>query len=655
MHMMNWLALAGTFVVAIVVVFGPGLGAAWAVGLRGLGAWAFAPVASIAMGTLVATIYGVAGIPWNGLTAVLGILVLVGALIGIRFLLRIRTVAGNASGSRWPVLVALGGAALLIGARLMVYIGDPSNVSQSNDAPFHLGAVRAIIEAQRASSFGLAGLLDPEAPGAFYPGAWHGTTALVSVLSGAGVAEATNVMTIIVGAVVWPLGIAWIAQAATGRRLAAAAAAALSPALLVFPLLLVQYGILYSYLLAVALLPAGIAAIVELGRRPAASPLLPRCAALALVSAMTVAAIGASQTSAVLAWGLAVALYCIGGAVSIWRDEESTGRARALSAAGAAGILIILAGAWWGASRLVTADYWGPVRSLAGAAGDVASSGYAGTHDAWWVSGLTLVGLVVLFVRGPARWLAITWVVLAGLYIVAAAIHSPWLRLPLVGPWYSDTYRLAALLPVAALPVAAVGAVYLADRVRALVDRHHVQPRIEPGLVAWVTVGVLLLVNTIAFAVQPLVQRYHVANGVTEERSRFVIADDTWLTTDERVLLERLRDTVDPGARVLGNPGTGAAFGYALSGVDVFPAKWQLPRSADFALLGERLVDASVDSAVCAAVDALDAEYVLDFGPGDAGTGRVELPGFTGLEQAQGFDLVDREGDASLWRITACS
>src|SRR5690606_6718894 len=157
-----------------------------------------------------------------------------------------------------------------------------------NDAPFHLGAVRAIIEAQRASSFGLGGLVDPEAPGAFYPGAWHGTTALVCVLSGAGVAEATNVMTIVVGAVVWPLGVAWIAQAATGRRLAAAAAAALSPALLSFPLLLVQYGVLYSYLLAVALVPAGIAAVVELGRRPATSSLLPRCAALALVSAMTV-------------------------------------------------------------------------------------------------------------------------------------------------------------------------------------------------------------------------------------------------------------------------------------------------------------------------------------------------------------------------------
>lgn len=658
--MMPWLAQSGTFIVALLVLFAPGLVAAWAVGLRRLGAWAFAPVASIAIGTLVATLYGFTGIRWNLLTAVLGMATVLAVLIGLRFLLRMPARPGAAVGSKWPTLVALVGAVVLIGARLIVYIGDPADVSQSNDAPFHLGAVRAIIEAQRATSFGLGGLVDPEAPGAFYPGAWHATTALVTLLSGTGVAEATNVMTVVVGAAVWPLGIAWLAQAATGRRLAAAAAAALSPALLSFPLLLIQYGILYSYLLAVALLPAAIAAVVVLGRRePGAA--VDRVPAIALVCAMTVAAIGASQPSALLAWGLAVAVFCAGGAVAVWRDGGATRRSQVLCTAGAAGILIVLIAAWWAAARLVTADYWGPVRSLPGAVLDVASSGYAGTQAAWWVSALILVGLAVLLIRGPERWLAVTWMLLAGLYVVAAAIHSPWLRLPLVGPWYSDTYRLAAILPSVALPVAAAGVVFLVDRASALVSRGRAGvpqgggARAEGIVAAWTAVGALLVVNAVVFAVHPLVQRYHVANGVTEDRSRFVIADDTWLTLDERALLERLPETVEPGARVLGNPGTGAAFGYALSGVDVFPAKWQLPRSAAFALLGERLVDAAADPEVCAAVDALDARYVLDFGPGDEGTGRVELPGLTGFESAQGFELVDREGPASLWRITACS
>jgi hypothetical protein len=105
---------------------------------------------------------------------------------------------------------------------------------------------------------------------------------------------------------------------------------------------------------------------------------------------------------------------------------------------------------------------------------------------------------------------------------------------------------------------------------------------------------------------------------------------------------------------VIGNPGTGAAFGYALSGAAVYPAKWQIPASADFALLAERLRDAGDDPEVCDAVDRLGIRYALDFGPGDPGTGRQQLAGLTGFADADGFEPVDAEGAASLWRITAC-
>lgn len=656
---MAWLTQWWTFLATAIVLFVPGLVAAWSVGLRRLGAWAFAPVGSVAIGTLVATVYGFARIPWAAPTAVLGFVVVMGALVGCRFLFRVRSTATPAVGRRWPVAAAIGGAIVLTGARLAAYIGDPTNISQSNDAPFHLGAVRAIIEQGRASSFGLGGLVDPEAPGSFYPGAWHGTTALVAALTGSGIPEATNAMTLVVGAVVWTLGLAWLTQAATRRRLAAAAAVALSPALLAFPLLLIQYGILYSYLLAVALLPASIAVVVERGRRHRTTEPWPaRIAAVSLAAAMVIAAVGASQPSALLAWGLAAALYAVGGAVLSRQDPTVTRSQRIALTAGAAALTVAVCAAWWAAGRSVTADYWGPVRSLPRAALDVASSGYAGTQTAWWVSLLGLVGLVVLLMRGGARWLAFTWVVLAGLYGVAAAIHSPWLRLSLVGPWYSDTYRIAALLPVVALPIAGAGVAYLVDRAVDLWQRNRPETgrsAEDPPVAAWAAVAVLLLVNAIVFAAQPVVQRHHVANGVTESRSAFAIADDTWLTVDERALIQRLPETVEPGARVLGNPGTGAAFGYALSGVDVFPAKWQVPRGSAYLLLSERLSDIATDPEVCEAVDALGADYVLDFGPGDKGTGRVQLPGFTGLDGLSGFELADREGTASLWRITGCA
>ncbi|MES2867543.1 MAG: DUF6541 family protein, partial [Actinomycetota bacterium] len=120
-------------------------------------------------------------------------------------------------------------------------------------------------------------------------------------------------------------------------------------------------------------------------------------------------------------------------------------------------------------------------------------------------------------------------------------------------------------------------------------------------------------------------------------------------------LLEALDELVEPGARVLGNPSTGTGFGYFLSGVDVFPRTWSPPTSQSWTVLGEYLRDAAADPEVCEALTAYgQPEYVLDFGLGEEGPGRYELPGMTDFSGQDGFELVAEDGDVSLWRITAC-
>src|SRR5690606_1732145 len=154
--------------------------------------------------------------------------VIAALLVAVRLLVRIPEARPRAVGARWPVVATLVVAAALLIVRVTVYIGDPSNISQTNDAAFHLGAVRAIIEHANASSFGLAGLIDPAAIGGFYPGAWHAVDSIVSLMTG-DIAVSTNMLALVFSVAVWPLGIAWLTQVATGRRLAAAAAAAMSP------------------------------------------------------------------------------------------------------------------------------------------------------------------------------------------------------------------------------------------------------------------------------------------------------------------------------------------------------------------------------------------------------------------------------------------
>ena len=110
-----------------------------------------------------------------------------------------------------------------------------------------------------------------------------------------------------------------------------------------------------------------------------------------------------------------------------------------------------------------------------------------------------------------------------------------------------------------------------------------------------------------------------------------------------------------PDAVVIGNPSTGMAFGYAISGRNVIPRTWAPPAGDAYGVLWTSLRDVAQDPAVCPALGAFGAEYVLDFGPGEEYPGRWIMPGFADLDGQQGFELVDREGAASLWRVTACA
>ncbi len=648
-----WLTQWWTLLATLIVLFVPGLVAAWAIGLRRLGAWAFAPVGSVAMITLVSTIYGFARIPWTLLSAALGLLVVAALLVLCRWLFRIPRARERAVGARWPLYAALAAAAVLLAVRIIVYIGDAGNISQTNDAAFHLGAVRAIIEQGNASSFGLAGLIDPAAIGGFYPGAWHATDSLIALLGG-DIAVATNMLVLVTAAIVWPLGIAWLTQVATRRRLAAAAAVAMAPVIVIFPLEMMQYGVLYAYFLAVALVPAAIAVVVALTSRMRARALsLPgSIVAPILAFAMGAAAIGNAQPSVLLAWGLALWLYAAGGVLLQWRRGSAR---RWWGTIGLAVALVVLGVVWWVLGRMVTADVWRAVRSGSDALIEILSAGFVKTPAAWWVSGLMLVGIVAVLRRSGARWLAFAWFAFAFLAFVAYAVRNDLVRVLLVGPWYSDPYRLAALVPVVMLPLAGAGVVLLADAAGSRLRRGERATEVLRARLGVIAVGVLVAISVAVVAAEPLVLRFKLLDGFAESESPYAVNENAWLDPDERALLSRLADNVPDGATVLGNPHTGAALAYFLTGVDVYPAKWPVPRDVAYTLLKTDLPRAAIDPAVCEAVQVLEAEFVLDFGEGDIGPGVVQkMPGFTGFEGLPGFELVDREGEAALWRITAC-
>lgn len=638
---MVWLGQSATLMLSVLILFGPGLLIGWTAGLRGLRLWAFAPVITTAVASVLAAIYPVLGLRWSVLAFAIGVLVFAGlAWAAARWIFPPRV--PERPGNRALLLLAglvVGG--VLIGIRLALYIGEPDAISQSNDAVFHLNALRYIVETGSASSFTLTGLVGASS---FYPAAWHALVYLVGDLTGSDASVAINSVSLVIAALIWPLGIAWMTRVVTGSSVAAALAAALSGAMLHFPMLMFEWGVLYPNALALALVPAAVGIAIDKGSQSESR----RWQAIAhrvLLASLAVVALGFAQPVAVLTWLLLM------GSVAFARVVLAGTRPRGMHVALLSCLVVIIAGVWLVMAYVAGGSLWGPYANGAEALGELALSAQVDLPPSPVVSAVALLGLWVAWRTKSTRWLAIAWAGLAVLMFAVTAIANPAVRRWVLGPWYADPYRIAATLPIVMVPLMAIALVWgLGKLKKALPVARYTDD--ELGRTAVVLIAII---GALTLVLWPSVMLPVTSEGKSDQESRYESSEDSFLSPDEQVLLERLNEVVTPGSLIIANPSTGAAFGYALSGANVYPRTWSQPDTAAWGVISAHLRDASERDEVCEALRAYsDARYVLDFGPGDTSPGRTVLPGMTGFDSVEGFELIAAEGDAELWRITAC-
>lgn len=638
---LEWAFQTPTLLASLVVVFFPGLVAMYGVGLRGLSLLAAAPLFSVALTALVAVVFGAVGIEWSLLSwaiatvLLVGIAWLVGRLLGPHLPHHVNTAR------QWYLPTALVIGSMIGIWRLTAYIGDPAGISQTNDAVFHMNAVRFILETFDASSMHVNAVVGGAS---FYPAAWHGLVSLVVMMTGASIATAANALTLVIGAFIWPIGIAWLTRAVTGSNLSASYAAVLSSALQTFPLLMFQWGVLFPNALSIALIPAAIALVVSLPEWSAGTARWQSALRALLMLLVVTTALTLSQPSALVPWAAITVTW-----FTFWVLSRVAflGWARSVLLVG--GSWVVLACAWLFLASSTSGSHWPPSRGKFESFRDVVLNGQVLIPPAYGVSILMIVGVIIAFRRARLRWFAVAWVGVSGLYLLVAGISAPWVRDGILGAWYADPYRISALAPIVVIPLAAVGFDVLLRTAVRWFDRGAVDARVAGIGLAVVTAFMVVLV-----VIRPVAMPDYL-RGTFDRESRYSASDDAYLDPDERTLLESLDGLVDSDSRVLGNPSTGSGFGYFLSGVDVFPRNWAPPTSEEWSVLGQRLRDAADDPDVCEAVRLYGAEYVLDFGPGEETPGRYKMPGLTEFEGQEGFELVAEEGEASLWRITACS
>ncbi|WP_460799361.1 DUF6541 family protein [Microbacterium sp. GXF0217] len=641
---LDWVAQTPALLAGVLVVFVPGLIAFWGVGLRGLPLWAAAPLFGTATAALAALAAGLVGIAWSPLTWAFAALAVVAIAWGIGRLLGNRLpkpAASDAPSWVFPTALAIG---MAIGAwRLIAFIADPEAISQTNDAVFHMNAVRYALETGNASALHISSVVGGSG---FYPAAWHDIVILVVQLSGASIPVAANMLTVLIGAVIWPLGIAWLTRELTSSVRIASIAAVLSGALQTFPLLMFQWGVLFPNALSTALIPGGVALVIALARWGSDGERARAFVRGALLVLVVTGALLLAQPAALLPWALICMIWLSFRAL---RRRDGALAVRPLLVIAA--MWVALAIVWYLLSQGTSGSHWAPFRGKLEAAADILLNGRVMIPFAFVISALMLVGIVVGVRRAPYRWFVAVWLALSMLYAFAAAFGNPIIRNDLLGAWYADPYRIAALAPIAVIPLAAVGL----DAIVRILAGWTRQPTDGAGVAvaglaaAAIVMLAIVLLRPVAL---PEITKNSFFPGSTYDENGI----EAYLTADERSMLEALDEIVEDGAIVLGNPSTGSGFGYFLSGVDVYPRTWSPPSREQWQVLANELKDAADLPEVCDALAYFgDPEYVLDFGPGEVEPGRYVMPGMTDFAGQDGFELVAEEGDVSLWRITACA
>jgi hypothetical protein len=258
--------------------------------------------------------------------------------------------------------------------------------------------------------------------------------------------------------------------------------------------------------------------------------------------------------------------------------------------------------------------------------------------------------MIACFAWRQRRWLVSAELVIVALYVGSAAVRSHTVRL-FTGLWYNDPHRIAAILPVVAIPLITTGVLAVGEWLRRMPVLAAAAARPAVALAIPLALGVVVAGAT---AAQSVPDNAHVVG------SSFNTSGDETLTTSSKLqFLQTVARLVPPTALVADNPFAGTAYLFAMSGTRVlYPQLIQSTHSKDLSYLAGTLVQLSEDQRACDLVRRYDIGYMViapdDFPLGGGNPtfyGGVVSPG-----RNPGFRLVASAagGQLRLYKITMC-
>lgn len=664
---MSWLATIPLLLFAVVLAFGPGYAMGWALRVPARLRVFYAPLLTFALVAVSAIVLGKTGIPWSLISFVPVAAVMVAAAAGLMWLVGRRWPAlasaswpGNDVPVAWPVVGAvLGGFLVLHMTEDMVY--GPEAFSQSLDNSFHMNAIRWIQEHGDASSLTLGAVSAADQQPAFYPAGWHDFVSLIYSTTGTSIATATIVTVLLTASFVWPCSlVAFSLSIPKLRPLQALAIPAIIGGFAAFPGLLLRWGVLFPNLLGYALVPSFVAlmvCLVQVMMRGEYAALLSLC----LTALVGVAGLALVHPNAVVSAVVFALPLVLAGVAWVARSRELASRQKWVRSVLLGLVILGCVGAWWflrpGASASNT---WEPMLTEGEALyqflflglenGNQLGDTFNPSHV---VGFLALWGVGYLLYKRRNLWLIASWALIGYLWIIAATVPRGDFRLLMVGPWYTDHFRLAALIVFPSAVLAGIGlGGFVEGLLTWIVRRVPRTARLNVATTGMGAAAVLVLVLAGLTSRVPSVQETTLA--VSKEYR--VTPSSVVVTQDELNVINEIPKIVPKSDTIVNNPWDGSAYIYALADRHLTGYHFEFETSPKYSAIMHNLKDARTNPDVCREVNKYKAHWYvhlenqLNFGP-DA------QKNYDGLVAAIGTDVltpVYSSGPMTLYRISAC-
>lgn len=569
---------------------------------------------------------------------------------------------------------------IMAGCVCYVSVADtPTNTCQAVDMVHHIGAVRSFILTGKFSSLAQGTyMLDVDqaiAPWkglSTYPSSYHHLVAIVAQISGVGSAIAINAVNFTFASIVFPVCIyALINEMFDGKDEYLWAGAVFTSGFTIFPWGYLVYGPLYPNMAAFAAMPALFAVFMCVFKSG-----ISKYQRAHMVEAFLLSAVGLAclHPSAIFTSAIFLMPYCL-HLINGLDDKVRLGKISVNKYILSVLLIVCWIGFFWvagntGAVRKMGEFDWGITCDKLWGWKNIVRVAYVGSFfvcpPQYFVAYAILFGIAGALYKKENVWAVLSYLLICvALYINATSGGA--FKHFIGAFWYTDPYRFGAMASIFAIPLCAMGIVFIKDCIAALFTKFNLEKLVKPVLVCllgcalWVTYApVSGEIGNYTFMCGGKLE--YSLGSIRERIQRDMNLREPY-SSEEEDFVREIQSKIDHDDLIINNPHDGSMFSYGLDNLRIYyrplSGYGDDPKEESRSvLIRQHLDEYATNKDVQKAVKDIDAKYVLQLVDKSEKPESEEFPtlnDFDGIkninENTPGFKLVEKRGDMALYEI----